>query len=127
MVLALFDEAGTGCSTSQCSTTLPSASKRNVPAVTAPRRRGRPPGSRTRTLYMPNVHRACAAQVRRVRPRIRTTYRGGQTRNEWGWREYVERFVVSCGQFADVLEGPEVGKRCFPLTFHVLTGAPGGT
>src|SRR5260221_10168144 len=29
-MLALFEEAGTGCSTSQCSTTLPSSSKRKM-------------------------------------------------------------------------------------------------
>src|SRR5467141_3370559 len=36
--LALFEEAGTGCSTSQCSTTLPFSSKRKMstPAVSFP-------------------------------------------------------------------------------------------
>ena len=34
----------------------------------------------------------------------------------------AERRLVSCGQFAEVAEGPVVGKRCFRLTFHELTG-----
>jgi len=52
--------------------------------------------SPTTFLAEPREPSRASRNAARGRSLICGHYRGGQTRNEWGGREYVERFVVSC-------------------------------